>query len=209
MLHFETVDPGTLSVLNNLFRIKELSGFSLVGGTALSLKFGHRISIDLDLFSNESFDKPVLVSALEREFGTGFEFNGNLKSFGIFCFINNIKVDLIHYPHPILQSPEVYPAGLRLYSDLDIAAMKINAILGRGKKKDFWDLAELFKKYSLHEIIMWHQRKYPNQLILISIPQALLYFTDAEDSEEPVSLKGQTWASVKQTITKTVNEFLK
>lgn len=50
MLHFETVDPGTLSLLNHLFRIKELSGFSLVGGTALSLKFGHRISIDLDLF---------------------------------------------------------------------------------------------------------------------------------------------------------------
>lgn len=193
MLHFETVDPGTLSLLNHLFRIKELSGFSLVGGTALSLKFGHRISIDLDLFSNESFDKPLLV----------------LKSFGIFCFINNVKVDLIHYPHPILQSPEVYPTSLRLYSDLDIAAMKINAILGRGKKKDFWDLAELFKKYSLNEIIMWHQRKYPNQLILISIPQALLYFDDAEDSEEPVSLKGQTWTSVKQMITKTVNEFLK
>jgi Nucleotidyl transferase AbiEii toxin, Type IV TA system len=207
MLHFETVNPGTLSLLNHLFRIKELSGFSLLVGTALSLKFGHRTSVDIDLFSNNPFDKSSLISVLEREFGAGFEFNGNLKSFGIFCFINNVKVDLIHYPHQTLQNPAVYSGGLRLYSDMDIAAMKINAILGRGKKKDFWDLAELFNKYSLAEIIMWHKRKYPNQLILISIPQALLYFADAEDSEEPVSMKGQTWASVKKSITETVNDF--
>jgi len=36
--------------------IPELKGFSLVGGTALSLLYGHRISIDLDLFSNAGFE---------------------------------------------------------------------------------------------------------------------------------------------------------
>ena len=50
MLQTQTIEPGTLSVLNSLMKIAELKQFSLVGGTALSLKYGHRLSIDLDLF---------------------------------------------------------------------------------------------------------------------------------------------------------------
>jgi hypothetical protein len=37
--------------------------------------------------------------------------------------------------------------------------MKIQAILGRGKKKDFWDLFELLQHYSLQQIIDWHKQK--------------------------------------------------
>ena len=51
MLHFETVESNTLSILNELMNMPELMEFSLVGGTALSLLYGHRISVDLDLFS--------------------------------------------------------------------------------------------------------------------------------------------------------------
>ena len=56
MLQIETVEPRTFSVLNELMVMPELKGFSLVGGTALSLLYGHRKSIDLDLFSNEPFE---------------------------------------------------------------------------------------------------------------------------------------------------------
>ena len=61
-----------------------LQAFSLVGGTALALRYGHRNSVDLDLFYHEKFDYPQVIA--------------------------------------------------------DIAAMKIQAILGRAQKKDFWDL---------------------------------------------------------------------
>lgn len=50
MLQTKTVEPGTLSLLKELMELPILNNFSLVGGTALSLKYGHRISIDLDLF---------------------------------------------------------------------------------------------------------------------------------------------------------------
>lgn len=55
MLHLETVEPRTFSVLKRLMRIPELEHFCLVGGTALSLRYGHRISVDLALFCNEKF----------------------------------------------------------------------------------------------------------------------------------------------------------
>lgn len=86
--------------------------------------------------------------------------------------------------------------------------MKVNAIFGRGKKKDFWDIYELFKVLSVGEIINVHREKFPSQMLLISIPQALTYFVDAEDSENPVSLKGQNWDDVKSLIQEKVREYL-
>jgi len=58
-------------------------------------------------------------------------------------------------------------------------------------------------------MIAYHEAKYPDQNLLITIPQAITYFTDAEESEEPVSLKGQTWHAVKKFIQQKVNNYLK
>ncbi len=86
--------------------------------------------------------------------------------------------------------------------------MKINAILGRGQKKDFFDLAELLKYYTLAEIISWYKQKYSNQQLLISIPNAITYFADAEQSPDPLALNGQTWDDVKKFIQLKVREYL-
>lgn len=185
-----------------------LQPFSLVGGTALSLRYGHRISVDLDLFYHEKFNHDLVVDALEKEFGTLFTYKKQHTQFGVFCFIENVKVDIVQYPHlPITETETV--DDIRMYSSQDIAAMKIQAILGRGKKKDFWDLHELLKHYSLQQIIDWHKQKFPNQMLAISIPHAVTYFEDADESETPVSLKGQSWEKVKKEISKTVWDYLK
>lgn len=55
MLRTETVDQGTLECLKIVMQDERLNDFFLVGGTALSLKIGPRISIDLDLFSDKPF----------------------------------------------------------------------------------------------------------------------------------------------------------
>jgi len=70
--------------------------------------------------------------------------------------------------------------------------MKVQAILGRGKKKGFWDIAELLKHFSIDDFIQFHKEKYASQNLLITVPQAITYYTDAEESEDPVSLKKQT-----------------
>lgn len=114
----------------------------------------------------------------------------------------------MHHPHlPIRVIEEIN--NLRIYSDEDIIAMKLNAILGRGKKKDFWDLYELLHHYSLKDMIRFHETKFPEQNLLITIPQAIVYFNDADESEDPVSLKEQTWKSVKKYIQQHVNDFLR
>jgi len=208
MLHTETVEPRTLALLEKLMTLTSLHQFSLVGGTALALRYGHRSSVDLDLFFHEKFDSVNIENELMREFGADFDYESGHKQFGIFCYIQKIKVDIVYFPHlPIEEF--VTENKIRMYSSADISAMKIQAILGRGKKKDFWDLYELLQHFSLQQMIDWHKRKYPSQMLAISIPNAISYFVDADESETPVSFKGQTWEQIKKGISRAVSDYLK
>lgn len=56
--------------------------------------------------------------------------------------------------------------GVRMFSNEDIIAMKVQAILGSGRKKDFWDVAELLKHFSISDFIKFHKEKYATQTYL-------------------------------------------
>ena len=207
MLHLKTVEPYTLSVLKQLMEIPELQDFSLVGGTALSLLYGHRMSVDLDLFSNKPFENIDIINALEKKFGASFDNKSTTPRFGIFCFVDDVKIDIVRHPHPLIR-PELTIKGIRMFSTEDIVAMKVQAILGRGKKKDFWDVAELLKHFPISDFIQFHKEKYATQNLFITVPQAITYFLDADESEDPISLKKQTWTSVKAFIQAKVSAYL-
>lgn len=207
MLQYSTVEPGTLDLLNKLMQITGLKDFYLVGGTALSLHYGHRKSVDLDLFSTSEFQNESLLPILGKHFPDLTYGNPN-NPIGLFTFINDIKVDFVKHHYFSLIDTPVIEDGIRLIGIHDIMAMKIAAILKRGVKKDFWDVAELLQHYKIEDFINYYNQKYPNQQLLISIPQALTYFADAEESEDPISLKGQKWADVKKKIQQAVNTYL-
>jgi predicted nucleotidyltransferase component of viral defense system len=206
MLHFETIEPRTFTLLARLQSLEPLRGFYLVGGTALALQYGHRKSVDLDLFTHDSFNRSELLDVLTKEFGSEFLFEGKETNWSLFSFIRNIKVDFINYPHKLIHKT-IEIDSIRMYSVNDIAAMKINAILGQ--RKDFWDIAELLGHYKLEDLIEFHKSKYPSQMLLVSIPEALTYFEDAENSEDPITLRKQSWEDVKNKIRHHVNLFLK
>jgi predicted nucleotidyltransferase component of viral defense system len=189
-------------------KVPELAGFDLVGGTALSLLYGHRLSVDLDLFSPMPFDNEEVARGLMKEFGDDFDWDKRVLKFGIFCFINKVKVDIVRNPHPLI-GPRQQVEGIRMYSMQDLMAMKIQAILGRGQKKDFWDIAELLRHFEVADFIDAYLKKYPTQQLLISIPQAMTYFSDAEETAAPVSLNGKNWQDVKAFISKKVRAYLK
>ncbi len=184
----------------------QLQAFSLVGGTALALMYGHRISVDLDLFNNEKFENEKIISSLHEHFGHEF-YVRSATGFGIFGFIGDLKIDIVRFPHPVIR-PIIETEGIRMYSPEDIIAMKVQAILGRGKKKDFWDIAELLKHFTVKDFVSLHKEKYSTQNLLITVPQAMTYFDDADDGEDPISLKKQTWNSVKKEIQSKVRRYL-
>lgn len=206
MLHLETVAPRTFAVLEQLMTLPELQEFYLVGGTALSLYYGHRTSIDLDLFRVDKFDNSEIIKILSNSFGSDFSVRTS-SNFGIFGFVSDVKIDIVRFPHPIIR-PTITLEGIRMYSPEDIIAMKVQAILGRGKKKDFWDVAELLNHFTIKDFIDLHKEKYITQNLYITVPQAITYFDDAEESEEPVSLNDLDWNDIKNIIKDKVRAYL-
>ena len=74
MLQIQTVKPDCLAILKELMSLSELGDFRLAGGTALSLRLGHRISVDIDLFTNTLFDPEVLQTFLQNYFSNRIEY---------------------------------------------------------------------------------------------------------------------------------------
>jgi predicted nucleotidyltransferase component of viral defense system len=191
MLQYSAVELRTLDVLKGLMQIPELNNFYLVGGTALALYFGHRRSVDIDLFSANEFSNELLIAPLEKKF-PGFTYRNTHNPIGLFGSIDGIKVDFVkHHHHPLIEKP-ILEDGIRLLSIPEIMTMKITAIMKRGAKKAFWDIAELLNHYTVENFITYYTKKYPSQQLLVSVPFALTYFIDAEESEDHVNLKGQT-----------------
>ncbi len=208
MLHYETVEPDTLRLLKLLMKSPALKNFCLVGGTGLSLRYGHRKSIDLDLFSTVPYDSFELLEELRNE---GFMFKETFSSnkLGIFGYIKGVKVDLVRHHYKPLIDEIIIEDGIRIFGDKDIIAMKISAILRRAVKKDFWDIAELLNHYTVANFITFYESKYPDEHLIISIPKAITYFDEADDSPNPDCLLGLSWEEVKNKIRQGVNEYLK
>lgn len=206
MLQTQSVYPATLELLKKLMDFSSLAAFNLVGGTALSLQFGHRISVDLDFFTEQPFDSFELKRNLEQAFGSENIVWQLEKDYTLLLTINGIKVDILHYPYPLIDDA-IIEDNIRLLSPKDIAPMKLSAVSKRGAKKDFFDIYELlYQQYTLSEMFSFYKEKFQNNELSF-IARSLLYFDDAELEEDPIMLKDYTWTQVKKVITKKVNKY--
>lgn len=193
-----------MDLLKDLMSMPELSQFGLVGGTNLSLRFGHRLSIDLDLFTNEPFDSEKTYNILEARFSNIQQ--ASQSDTMLFFYINEVKIDMVLLPYPYLNPVEEIE-GIRLVSVEDIAAMKLSAIARRGVKKDFWDIAELLDEFSLDEMIGFYKAKYSSRDIF-HLLRSLVYFDDAEAQKDPDPIKKVTWNQVKHKVQRAVERYL-
>lgn len=194
-LHLEIVSEPLIELLRHLMQVDRLKSFYLVGGTALALRYGHRVSVDLDLFTHESFDSQQLAKLLVDEFNLT---ESVVEKNTVLGLIHGIKTDFIAHRYALVNGIEEID-GLRLLSVEDIAAMKLNAIANRGSKKDFWDLYELLQHFGREELLQFYEQKYPADSIW-NVEKSLVYFDDAEADPDPVDLKGRSWAEVKTGI---------
>ena len=137
MLSFQTVQPHTLELLKTLMRQPLLNDMRLVGGTALALQYGHRRSVDLDFFGHTTEDTDELTETLRAEVGQ-VQLLSASKRIKVYS-IRNVKIDIVNYDYLWIDDA-VEEEDIRLASPKDIAAMKVNAIIGRGTKKDFIDM---------------------------------------------------------------------
>jgi hypothetical protein len=201
MLHHDAISPAVKRLLLDLAPHPALSGFALGGGTSLALRFGHRISVDLDFFTPDPFQPDEIAASL-----------GSLKPEIIASARNSlttvaaeVKLDFLRHAYPLLANVEVIE-GIAMLSLEDVAAMKLNAVSNRGSKKDFYDVAELLARFDLAILLSFFSAKYVSS-DPFSVIRSLAWFEDAEPEPDPIPLNEVTWESVKRKVSKAVSKL--
>jgi len=185
------------------------NGFFLAGGTALAMQIHHRRSRDFDFFSPSKFDDPTQFVQSIQSAGINFTVNRIARG-TVFGSVDGVEISFLEYLYPVInptiKAPE-YPVDL--VDPIDIAAMKINAIIQRGMLRDFIDVYALLKSgVSIQDMINAYRKKYSVENIR-SILVALNYFDDAESGIMPDMIWPINWKVVKKTISNAVADYVK
>jgi predicted nucleotidyltransferase component of viral defense system len=88
----------------------------------------------------------------------------------------------------------------------EIIAMKIDVIQRGGRKKDFWDLHELLPKYSIHQMLEFHEKRYPYTHDKKEIIRNLTHFEHADDDLNPICMKGKYWEFIKEDFQEMISK---
>jgi len=202
LLRWETINPPLKAILRQLMREPLFDSFRLVGGTGLSLQMGHRLSVDLDLFTNSiygSLNFDEIDQYLRKQFsyvshpvgppaiGRSYFIGGDEK--------NTVKLDLYYFDafiEPILEID-----GIRLATTTDILAMKLDVISRGGRKKDFWDIHAFLSTISFENMLKLHERMYPFQHDPELLQTQITNFDKADEDFDPICLFGKDWDMIK------------
>ena len=193
--HRNVLPDGWARAVNELAARSVLEEFYLAGGTGLALQFGHRRSVDLDLFREREFDPGELRARLAGL--SGLRVRQILRG-KLHLEYHNILVSFLQYPYPLLFPPRPFDA-LTVADLRDIACMKVEAIASRGSRRDFVDLYVAAHTYGLREILAWFDQKYAaTPYNRVHLFKALTYFADAEQQPMPHLLVSLAWETITQ-----------
>ena len=196
VLHDEVLDESTADLLSRIGAGQAFRDFYLAGGTGLALQLGHRVSLDLDLFSERPWASAALLAAV-RALGptvVDVESDGTLVG-----SVGGVRVSFFYYPYPLLEPLLQTPAGVPLAGLLDTACMKLIAVSQRGSRKDFVDLYYLgLAGVDVRDGLDALSRKMPGvEHNLVHLARSLAYFADAEREPEPRMLLPFRWSSAR------------
>ena len=212
-LQFKTVKPILRSTLEHLMTIEDFAPFRLVGGTSLSLRYGHRMSDDIDLFTDAeygSLDFHKLQDILKKEFPYCSGDCGAAVSFGVSYLVGNSKEDCVKldlfYTDPFIRPMELQ-GDIRIASVDDIVAMKMDVLPRGGRKKDFWDLHLLHNHYTIEQMLSLYEERYPYGATREECIKGLIDFTFADSDPDPICLQEKAWQLIKLDFTEWVAEL--
>jgi len=204
-MHPKVLSEAGWAAVRALGRKNLLAGWTLAGGTALALQFGHRRSIDLDLFNADEFDPRSLLKALAKVGKVSVQ-SQNTSTLHI--SFNGVRISFLALERPILFPGTPY-RELMIADPRDIAVMKLIAIGGRGSRKDFVDLYFILNAIGgLDTIFELLAVRFENLDYSDShLRKSLVYFEDAEQEPMPHMLREVSWDDVKAAITDEVRRL--
>ena len=193
--------PAQKVLLGEISKFTPLtSRFYLTGGTALAeFYFHHRLSEDLDFFSEEEFDTTYITIFLSKnKKRIGFEkFNIEKKPNRYFYFLEfpheKIKIDFAYYPYPQIRADLGKQVNfLRVDSVFDIATNKVFTLFQNPRPRDYIDLFFIFKEtpdFNLNSLISYSRNKFDFAVDEKTLAKHFLEVLDTNKADYPKIFK--------------------
>ncbi len=161
--------------------------YYLVGGTAIALHIGHRLSIDFDMFRLQNVSHKQIIDRL-----TAYNLSFRLlhrDSESLHIIVHGVKLTFFQFPFKI--PVKTTDLKVKIPDLLHLGAMKAYAIGRRSKWKDYVDLYFILKyHHSLEEVTKASQLLFEMLFSPKLFKQQLCYFEDIDYTEEVTFLPG-------------------
>jgi len=206
-MYLKCLTPAALKVFKVIAPVVADHGFVLAGGTAVALLLGHRLSVDYDFFTRRSFKPDTLHQAIS---GLGIKIQVLQEEPGTLTVsANGVKVSFFHYPHVFLEDMTIFH-GVQIAGLIDIASMKLIAIMQRGAKRDYIDLYWILQDIPFSKIAENLLHRYGSDRINpVVIGKALVFFQEADSDPDPEYLGKRTdWTKIKKYLSDHVQQFV-
>jgi hypothetical protein len=160
---------------------KIFKSFYLAGATAITFKYNHRQSFDLDFFNYNEFSYNRISKKIRQHFKVTDE---QRLADNIDFYIHDIRVSFVFFPFKNIKRLQNVQ-GLKVASDYDLFLNKIYSAGRRVEPKDPYDAAFLYKihKWKKDDVKKDFEKKFPDQSFEIYIG-ALLSFEDYGEIED-------------------------
>ena len=164
----------------------------------MTLRLGHRRSVDLDFFSQadevhfqtrQEVIQAFTVLAAQVVENT----DGNLL-----LLAEDVHVGFFGYGYSLLEPTEEVE-GVQVASLVDIGLMKLDALIGRGSRKDFYDVYVVARHIPMADLLEKGKEKYPyvRDFALMAV-ESMLQFENADRDRQPELLISVPWEEVRR-----------
>lgn len=205
-MHQEALTEAGKSTFPRLARFR---GFYLVGGTALALQIGHRVSVDFDLFSNAELPR-TLLSRVRRVFPGHFTVPTINNREQLDVSIRGVKTTFFWYRYPPIL-PLVTYQGVHMASIAEIAAMKAFAIGQRGTYRDYVDMYFLLaeRHITIRKVFQLAKKKYGEEFNERLFLEQLVYLEDISSAPVEFLRNLVDRSTIQRFLEKSVRQFVR
>lgn len=207
-MYWNIIDEDRYKLLKNITETISIPEYYMIGGTALSIQLGLRLSYDFDFCVPNQFNNEILLEELKKlgEVEVKQNQRGTCD-----VILNGVQVSFFYYPNALINeyiTTKEIPK-LKMASVLDIAVMKVVAIGGRGAKKDFFDLYNIMQNQNItiEDLANGLIKKCGNNVNYANIIMGLSYFEDAEQEILPKTFVKYDWEEIKEFFIKFQVDF--
>jgi len=206
-MHPECVEEKARMLMSRLGPTLGMHGGVLAGGTGLALHLGHRMSGDLEFFTRQAF-RPAEVLEELRALAGSVE-PGTMEAGAMVVQADGVRVSLVQTPEHFTE-PTARVNGCDVAGIVDIAAMKLVAIVANGSRSGFVDVHAVLQTVPFRIVARNALQRYGvTALDPLVVGKGLVWFEEADVQEDPVYVGiPASWDAIRRFFRSSLRQFV-